>query len=123
MSGWPPVQPGLPVRNSVRPRRRGRLPSFARGRRACGLDPNIRARKHEGLVTVVVTDEVRRCTVGASNLEDDRSVVMLSDKPCPEMETITRGGVHGYSQLTILAPVCTSRCAPEAEIWSLICST
>ena len=81
-------------------------PRILRDRRTSLLDPSVRAGKHNGLMTVVVTDEIRRSTVDASRLEDDSSVVTHPDSFAPEVKTVTFGGSHGSSPLAIvLLPV------------------
>ena len=75
-----------------------RSSSVARVRRTCVLDPSVGTRKHDGLVTVLVTDEVRRRTVGASCLKDQRGVLVHPDDLPLEVKTVTCGCSHGSSR-------------------------
>jgi hypothetical protein len=73
------------------------------------LDPSVRAGKYNGLMTVVVTDEIRRCTVEASRLEDNSNVVTHPDSLALEVKMVTLGGLHGSSPLGIVFPSSLNR--------------
>jgi hypothetical protein len=61
------------------------------------LDPTVRPWKYDCLVPVVVTDEIRRRTVGASRLDDDRCVLMNADHVALNMKMVAHDSSHGSS--------------------------
>ena len=48
-------------------------------------------------MAVGVTDQIGRCTIGASTLQDDGCVFMHPDRPALEVETVTLRGSHSSS--------------------------
>jgi hypothetical protein len=63
------------------------------------LDPRVRPRVHEGLVPVVVANEVRRSAVLAAGLDNDRRVLMHPDHFALEVDPVTYRCSHPCSIL------------------------
>jgi hypothetical protein len=61
------------------------------------LDPRVRPRVHEGLVPVVVANEVRRSAILAADLDNDRRVLMHPDHLAREVEAVTYRCSHRSS--------------------------
>jgi len=53
------------------------------------LDPRVRPREHEGLVPVLVANEVRRSAVLAAGLDNDRGVLSHPDHIALEVDAVT----------------------------------
>ena len=63
------------------------------------LDPRVRPRVHQGLVPVVVANEVRRSAILAAGFDNDRRVLMHPDHPALEVEAVTYRCSHRFSIL------------------------
>jgi hypothetical protein len=74
------------------------------------LDPRVRPRVHEGLVPVVVANEVRRGAVLAAGLDNDRRVLMHPDHFALEVESVANRCSHRSSILWSS----TTECARES---------
>jgi hypothetical protein len=61
------------------------------------LDPGVRPRVHQGLVPVVVPNQVRRSAVLAAGLDNDRRVLMHADHFAFEVDPVTYRCSHPSS--------------------------
>ena len=66
------------------------------------FDPHVRPRVYDGLVPVVVANEVRRSSVLAACLDNDRRVLMHSDHFALEVEPVTYRCSHPLLQSLVL---------------------
>ena len=62
------------------------------------FDPHVRPREHDGFVSVLVANEVRRSTVLAACLDNDCRVLMHSDHFALEVEPVTYRCSHPLLQ-------------------------
>lgn len=75
------------------------------------FDPHVRPRVHDGLVPVVVANEVRRSAVLAACLDNDRRVLMHPDHFALEVESVTYRCSHPLLQ----SLACTTEFGPKSR--------